>query len=130
MRHRSARISVVISGDETHFVRLPERLEPGGRERKFGLEANVEDIPGHRDMIRLLRMNIGDDGGENVHIMRERAPALPIHVAGNALAEELAPMRAGKGADMGIREMGKEKAHVNSLGRKCRGVKLCNDGSE
>jgi hypothetical protein len=55
----------------------------------------------------------------------ERAPARPIHVAGDALAQELAPMRAGKGADMGVGKMGEEKAHMISLGRTHVGVKLC-----
>ena len=34
-------------------------------------------------------------------------------------------MRAGKGADTGVGEMGEEKAHANSLGRREKGVKLC-----
>jgi hypothetical protein len=62
--------------------------------------------------------------------VRERAPALPVHITGNPLVKEFAPMRAGKGADMGVGEMGEEKAHRNSLGRRDAGVKLCKHRAE
>jgi hypothetical protein len=34
-------------------------------------------------------------------------------------------VRAGQGADMGVGKMGEEKAHLNSLERGRRAVKLC-----
>jgi hypothetical protein len=68
-------------------------------------------------------MNIGDDRGEYVHIVCKPAPALPIHIAGDALAEELAPMRAGEGADMRVGEMGEKKAHDVFLAPGLEGVK-------
>jgi hypothetical protein len=34
-------------------------------------------------------------------------------------------MRAGEGTDMGVGEMREEQSHMNSLGRKDSGVKLC-----
>jgi hypothetical protein len=69
-------------------------------------------------------MNIGDDRGEYVHIVCKRAPALPIHIAGDALAEELAPMRAGKGTDMRVGEMGEKKAHDVFPAPGIEGVKV------
>jgi hypothetical protein len=115
----------MVAGYEAHLVRRPERLKPCGRKRKFGFKPDIQDVPGHRNVIGFLRMNIGDDRGQHVHTVRKRSPAPPIHVAGDALTEKLAPMRAGKGADMGVGEMGEEKAHANSLGRREKGVKLC-----
>ena len=114
----------MVAGHEAHLVGGPERVEPGRGKREFGFEPDVENIPRHRNVIGLLCMNVGDDRRKHVHIVGQRPAPLPVHVTGNAFAEELAPVRVGKGTDMRVGKMGEKKAHDVSLPPGAGRVKL------
>jgi hypothetical protein len=47
--------------------------------------------------------------------MDQMPTALPVEIAREALARELAQARARHGADMGIGEMSEEKCHAQGL---------------
>ncbi len=112
--HRAGNIGVVIAGRKTHLLRPAEAREPRARLRNFGRQPNVDNIAGHRDMIRLLRLKIVDERREQRHVVLARAFMQPIGVAGRPLAEKFGKARARNGADMRVGKMGEEKAQSAS----------------
>ena len=115
IRHRCPHISIVIAGNEAYVMRGPERLQPGPGERVFSREANVQNVTGHSDVIGVLRLDVGDERGENVHVMDERAAACPIEIAGEPLADKLPPARPRQRADMRVGQMREDEAHLRAL---------------
>src|SRR5262249_11280729 len=91
-------------------VRRPERSEPRAGGRVFAGERDVDEIAGHRDVVGRLRLEIGHDAREHLAAMDQVALSPPVHVAGRALAQELAPARRPQRAEMGVRQM-RENEH-------------------
>ena len=95
-------------------MRAAESFQPVAGGRKFGLEADVEDIASHGDMAGALRLEIGDKPVQHVHVVDEMAPAGPIDIAGQPFAQQFAFSRSRQRADMSIGQMGKQQAQQNS----------------
>ena len=109
-RQRASGVGVVISGHEADILpRLPERPQPCLGQRILAGQADVEDVAGHRDMIRVLIAEIGDESRQHLHVVGGGAPPLPVDVAGNPLADEIATPRMRQRSDMGIREVSEQK---------------------
>ena len=108
----AAHINIMIARHKTHIRRGAQRLQPAPCGRKFGPQANVENIAGHGAMIHLLRPHIGHQRRQNLHVMNKIAAIVPVEKTGEALAEQFGKPGARQGPDMGIREMGKTKNHI------------------
>ena len=72
----------------------------------------------------MMRLHVGDDVRQRAHVMDKRPPASPIEVAGDALADELAPARARQRSDMGVGQMGETKVHARQYANSRRRIKL------
>jgi hypothetical protein len=72
-------------------------LEKGARARVFGGKGYVDEVAGDRDMVGGLRFEVGDDAREHVGFVDQAAFALPVEVAGEALADEFGKPRLGQG---------------------------------
>jgi len=46
-------------------------------------------VAGHRDVVGVLRLQVGDDFVQHRAVMHEAAPAQPVQVAGDALAAQV-----------------------------------------
>ena len=110
--HRSADIGVVIAGNEAHVVGIAERLHPEGGEAELGGHADIDQIAGHRDMVRALCAQILDEAGEDAHVVQPLAAALPVDVAHEALEAKIGEARQWRGRKMRIGDMRDREAHA------------------
>ena len=69
-------------------------------------QAEIDEIAGHRDVVRLLLDDVAGDKVENVATMHEFPPAMPIDIAEHALRHELAAPGPRHRAQMNVGEMG------------------------
>ena len=69
-------------------------------------QAEIDEIAGHRDVVRLLLDDVAGEEIEDVAPMHVFPPAMPIHVAEHALAQQVAPPGARHRAQMDVGEMG------------------------
>ena len=99
-------IGVVIAGDRGDPVWGPEMAQPFGGKDEFLRQPEIDEIAGHRDVVRLPLDEIAGEHVEDVAAMHELPPAMPIDVAEHALAEEVAPAGARHRAQMNVGQMG------------------------
>src|SRR5262245_16200129 len=97
-----------------------QMLKPVAYLREFRCKSDVGNIPGDRDVVGSLRLQIGDDSGKRFRIMNEAPFLLPIDIARHALADQLAPAGHRKGGEMGIGKM-REGKHCVCHVRPCAG---------
>ena len=93
-------------------VRFFPAREPVLGERDFARQADVHDIAGHDHMVGRVRAHVRDEAREHAHVVLSRALVEPVHIAGDALAEQLRQIWPGNGSNMRVGEMGEKKAHV------------------
>ena len=107
--HGAAHIGVVIARHEAHVMGIAQGPQPGGGQRKLGGQADVEHIPGHHDVVRLVGPHVRHQPRQHIHVM-DAIAALPVDVAGQPLADQLARARLRQRSDMGVGKMGDEEA--------------------
>src|SRR5262245_5393141 len=114
-------ISVVVARHERYVLAGAYVLKPVAPLREFRCKTDIGDIAGDRDVVGCLRLQVGDDCGKGRRIMDEAPLLLPINVAGDAHADQLAPARRRKGGEMGIGKM-REGEHCVCHARLVRGM--------
>ncbi|CAM5222967.1 hypothetical protein BTHI11S_00529 [Bosea thiooxidans] len=111
---RGAGIGIVIARHEADRVARPERVQEGDGGLELVRQADMGDIAGAGDMVRPLRMDIGDDARQDLHVMGVPALAAPVDIAGRTLAEELMQREPGERAEMRVGQM-RELEHAPAL---------------
>ena len=86
-------------------MRGAQAFQPVAAARKFGRQRDIGNIAGDRDVVGCLRLDVGDDRRERRRIVNEAALALPVDVAGHALADQLAPARRRQRREMRVGKM-------------------------
>ena len=99
-------IGIVIAGDRRDPVRGAEMMQPFGGEKKFLRQPEIDEIAGHRDVVRLPLDEIAGEHVKNIAAMHELPPAMPIDVAEHPLAQEVAPAGPRHRAQMNVGQMG------------------------
>ena len=113
-RRRAPHIEIVIAGHDRDLRRLAERMQEGAGVEEFRRQRDVDEIAGERDLVRRLRLQVGDQIGQGLHAVDRLAPPMPVEEAERALARELAHAGAGQGADMRIGKV-RENGHPPTL---------------
>jgi hypothetical protein len=98
-------IRVVIARHEGDVARRSERGEPSARRRVFAGKRDVDEVAGHRDVVRRPRFEVGRDAREHLGAMDAMALAPPVEKAGCTFAGELGQPRRRQRPEMGIRQM-------------------------
>ena len=109
-------IGVVIAGDGGDAIGRPEMVQPLRGEDELLRQAEIDEIAGHRDVVRLPLDDIPGQDVEHVAPMHELPPAMPIHIAEHALAHQLAAPRLRHRAQMNVGEMGKGEQGLGQSG--------------
>ena len=109
MARGGAHVDVVIARHQGDVARRPERREPGARRRVFARKRDVDEVAGHGDVVRRLRLEIRHDAREQVGAVNEPALALPVEKAGRAFAHELGQSGRRQRSEMGVRQMRKDE---------------------
>ena len=99
-------IGVVIAGDRRHVARRPEMMQPFRRAHEFLGQPEIDQIAGHRDVVRLPLDDVAGQKVEDLAAMHELPPAMPVDITEDALAHELATPRPRHRAQMNVGEMG------------------------
>jgi hypothetical protein len=108
----AAHIGVVVAGNQRHIGRRAERIEPHPRRRIFGRQRQIDEIAGDGDVVRLLRLEVGDDARQHLGLMDRLALAPPVDEAGHALADQLVEPRRRQWRKMWIRQMRQHVGHL------------------
>ena len=110
----TADVGVVIARHERHVLRVPSVSSQLRRAREFGIERDVHEIAGHRDVVRRLRLHVGHDRVEHVGVVMAVALAVPVDDAEPALVDQLAQARRRDRAEVRVGQVG-EHEHRPSL---------------
>ena len=70
-----AHVGIVVAGNDRHILRGAEALKPGSGGRIFGRQRQVDEIAGHRDVVRRACPDILRDPRQQVGAMEEAALA-------------------------------------------------------
>ncbi|GAB4240297.1 MAG: hypothetical protein Kow0032_27860 [Methyloligellaceae bacterium] len=100
-------IGIVIAGDDGDIIRVSQGGQPVARGGKLGRQADVHKVPRHRNMVRALLGQVGAQPGERLARMDFLAPAMPVHIAEDALAEEMLKPWARQRGEVNVREVRK-----------------------
>src|SRR5262245_43664650 len=76
-----ADINVVVAGDEADVLWRTKVLKPSATLPKLGGKCDVGDIASDRDVVRLLRLDVGNDRRERFRVVNEATLFLPVDVA-------------------------------------------------
>jgi len=104
-----ADIGIVIAGDDRDMFRGAHALQPRPRRRELGFEREIDEIAGHRDVVRVLRPDIGDQRIQHLAAVVFVAVAGPVEIAERTLAGEIAKPRRRHGRQMRIGQMRQRK---------------------
>ena len=110
-----ADIGVVIAGDHGDMLAGAHALQPGPRRREFGFERKIDEIACHRDVVRPLRPDIGDQRIQHLAAVVFVAVACPVEVTERTLAGEIAKPRRRQGRQMRIRQMRQRECRHQNL---------------
>ena len=99
-------IGIVIAGDGGDPLRRAEGAKPFGGKDEFLRQAEIHEISGDRDVVRLAADEVLHQHVEHIAAMHELPPAMPIHVAEHALAEKIAAPCPRHRAQMDVGQMG------------------------
>ena len=91
----------MIARDHRDIVRRPERLEPGAGGGIFDRQREIDQIPGHRDVVGAGGLQVARDRVERLAAMDVFAAAMPVDVAEPALAGELKKPRPQRHVQIG-----------------------------
>ena len=107
-----AHIGVVIAGDDRDLLRRADAFQPGRRRRELRLQREIDEIAGDRDVVRLLRLEVGDQRVEHVAAVIFVPVAGPVEIAEPALAGEIAQPRRWQRRKMRVGQMRqRERGH-------------------
>ena len=95
----------MIAGYDRDPLRRADAFEPGLGRGEFCLQRQVDEIAGHRDVVRPLRVHVGDQRVQHLAAVIFVAVAGPVEVAERALAREIAKPRRGQRRQMRIGQM-------------------------
>ena len=104
-------INVVIAWDEADVVRRSEARQPVAAARIFRRQADIGDVTGDGDMVRLLRLHIGDEPRQHRAVMHQMPLAPPVQPAGQPLAGQFTQARRRQRRQMRIGQMGEGERH-------------------
>jgi hypothetical protein len=90
-----AHVGVVIARHQGDVARRSERGKPGARRWVFAGKRDVDEVAGHRDVVRGLRLEICGNAREHFGAMDAVALAPPIEKAGGAFVGELRETGSG-----------------------------------
>ena len=96
--------------------------QPFGGGHEFLGQPEIDEITGDGDVVGLLLDQIVGEDVEDVAAMHEFPPAMPIHIAQHALAEEVAAAGARHRAQMNIGEMREGEQTQPSLAGRWAGL--------
>jgi len=102
---RRPHIGVVIAGHDRDPLRRADAFEPGLGRGEFRLQRQVDEVAGDRDVVRALRLHVGDQRVQHLAAVIFVAVAGPVEIAQRALAREIAKLRLGQGRQMRIGQM-------------------------
>ena len=105
----------MIARHKTDIARLAEPFHELPCEREFCGKRDVHEIACHGDVIGFLREEIGDDPGQNVHVVRACSAPAPVEKAGEPLAREFSQTRSRERPEMGVGNMGQQERHGPSV---------------
>ena len=105
MMPRGAHIGVVIAGHDRDLLRRADAFEPRLRRLELRLQRQIDEIAGHRDVVRPLRLQVGDQRIQHLAAVIFVAVAGPVEIAKRALADEIAHPRRGQRRQMRIGQM-------------------------
>jgi hypothetical protein len=100
-----AHIGVVIAGYHRDPLRRADAFKPGLCRGEFRLQRQIDEIAGHRDVVRPLRLHVGDQRVQHLAAVIFVAVAGPVEIAERTLAGEIAKPRRGQGRQMRIGQM-------------------------
>ena len=95
----------MIAGDGGDALRRPEVAQPFRGKHELLRKPEIDEVAGHRDVVRLPPDDILGQHIEDVAPMHELPPLMPIHIAEHALAEEVAAPRPGHRAQVNVGQM-------------------------
>jgi hypothetical protein len=102
-------IGIMIAGDGSDALRRAKVPQPFRGKHEFLRKPEIDEVAGHRDVVRLAPDNILREHVEHVAPMHELPPAMPIHKAEHPLAEEVAVPRPGHRAQVNVGQMSERK---------------------
>src|SRR5262245_6145178 len=120
-----AGINVLIAGDEADVLWRTKVLKPCATLPNLCGKRDIDNIARDRDVIRLLRLDVGDDRRERSRVVNETTLFLPVDVARCTFADQLLPVRSRQRCEMRVRKMG-EGEHRVARGRVYSGS--CSEG--
>ena len=99
---RRPHIGVVVAGNDRDVLRRADAFEPGLGRREFRLQRQVDEVAGYRDVVRPLRLHVGDQRVEHLAAVIFVAVADPVEIAQRPLAGEFAEPCRGQRRQMRI----------------------------
>lgn len=84
-------------------------VQPFGGEDELLRQAEIDKVAGDGDVVGLPLDDIAGEHIEDIAAMHELPPAMPIDVAENPLAEEVAPARPRHWAQMDVGKVGERE---------------------
>jgi hypothetical protein len=80
---------------------VADAFEPGLRRGEFRLQRQVDEIAGHRDVVRPLRLHVGDQRVQHLAAVIFVAVAGPVEIAERTLAARSRSRASGNGGRCG-----------------------------
>ena len=118
-------IRVVIAGYDRHIFGLAECFQPKAGHLKLGVKREVHQIASYGEMIRIVRLDVIRNGGDDSIMQGMPTIAVPVDVADHALGSEFSIGYVRQRTEMDIRNMG-EPEHSMHLGQCERSCHLGN----
>src|SRR5262245_37866526 len=103
-----ADINVVIAGDEADVLWRTKVLKPCMTLPNLCGKRDIDNIAGDRDVVRLLRLDVGDDRRERSRVVNETTLFLPVDVARCTFADMLLSVRSRMRCEVGVRKLGED----------------------
>ncbi len=98
-------VGIVISRDRRHLVGRPELLQPAARVLELLAPSDVGEVAGDRDVVGLLRLEIGDQPVERPAGQKVQAVSPPVDVADGPLRDEVPAAERRDVSKMHVGEM-------------------------
>ena len=95
----------MIAGNDSDLLRRADAFEPGLRGLELRLQRQIDEIAGDRDVVRPLRLHVGDQRIQHLAAVIFVAVAGPVEIAERALAGEIADTRRRQRRQMRIGQM-------------------------
>ena len=97
----------MIAGHNRHIMRIAKQFQPLPGHIDLDVERQVDEVAGHRDMVRARRLDVAHDGVDDAVVQELPAVAVPVDIAGDPLGDEIAIGYIGKRPQMNVGKMRK-----------------------